>query len=122
MIDVVCGVICVNQKYLITQRGDVKNFGKWEFPGGKVYEGEHIFTCIKREIFEELNLEITPLNEITRYYFEKFNLIFILCNCKNNKTIQLNEHINFKWINSADFELYDFLDGDKEFIKNNFLK
>jgi 8-oxo-dGTP diphosphatase len=122
MIDVVCGVICVNQKYLITQRGDDRNYGKWELPGGKVKEGEHIFNSIKREIFEELNLEITPLNEITRYYFEKFNLIFILCNCENNKTIQLNEHINLKWINSADFELYDFLDGDKEFIKNNFLQ
>lgn len=39
MIDVVCGVICVNQKCLITQRGDVKNFGKWEFPSGETNEG-----------------------------------------------------------------------------------
>ena len=121
MIDVVCGVICVNDKYLITQRGDVKNYGKWEFPGGKVNEGEHIFTSIKREIFEELNLEITPLNEITRYPFEKYNLIFVLCKCDNNNTIQLNEHINFKWINRVDFELYDFLDGDKKFIKSQIL-
>lgn len=121
MIDVVCGVICVNQKYLITQRGDNRNYGKWEFPGGKVKKGEDIFTSIKREIFEELNLEITPLKEITRYPFEKFNLIFVSCNCENNKTIKLNEHINFKWINSANFELYDFLDGDKKFLKNQFL-
>lgn len=121
MIDVVCGVICVNQKYLITQRGDDSNYGKWEFPGGKVKKGEDIFTSIKREISEELNLDISPIKEITRYCFEKYNLIFILCNCKNNKTIQLNEHINFKYINRVDFELYDFLEGDKKFINSNIL-
>lgn len=122
MIDVVCGVICVNQKYLITQRGDGKNFGKWEFPGGKVKEGEHIFNSIKREISEELNLDITPLKEITRYPFEKLNLIFILCKCQNDNNIQLTEHINFEWLYITDFDSYDFLDGDKKFIESQILK
>ena len=35
-INVVCGVIVKDNKYLITQRGDSKNLNKWEFPGGKV--------------------------------------------------------------------------------------
>lgn len=122
MIDVVCGVICVNQKYLITQRGDERNYGKWEFPGGKVKKGEDIFTSIKREISEELNLVVSPLKEITRYPFEKFNLIFILCECQNYNDLQLKEHISFKWLNHTYFETFDFLDGDKQFIQSNFLQ
>jgi 8-oxo-dGTP diphosphatase len=122
MIDVVCGVICVNQRYLITQRGDIKHFGKWEFPGGKVKEGEDIFTSVKREIFEELNLDILPVREITRYSFENLNLIFILCECLNDNTIQLTEHINFEWSDITDFDSYDFLDGDKKFIQSQYLK
>ena len=46
-IKVVCGVIFKNNKYLITQRGDFKNFKKWEFPGGKVEPYENIFDAIK---------------------------------------------------------------------------
>jgi 8-oxo-dGTP diphosphatase len=122
MIDVVCGVICVNDKYLITQRGDDKNYGKWEFPGGKVKEGEHIFNSIRREISEELNLEIIPLKEITRYPFEKFNLIFILCECHDYNNLQLKEHISFEWLNITDLESIDFLDGDKPFVQSNILK
>ena len=122
MIDVVCGVICVNDKYLITERGDDKNYGKWEFPGGKVKEGEHIFNSIRREISEELNLEIIPLKEITRYPFEKFNLIFILCECHDYNNLQLKEHISFEWLNITDLESIDFLDGDKPLVLSNSLK
>ena len=46
MIDVVCGVIKNGDKYLITQRGDKMNEGKWEFPGGKVKENEHLYDSI----------------------------------------------------------------------------
>ena len=67
MIDVVCGVIIHEDRILITQRGDEKNYGKWEFPGGKVITGEHPFDSIKRELIEELKLEVEPMKEITRY-------------------------------------------------------
>ena len=118
MIDVVCGVIENGDKYLITQRGDKTNYGKWEFPGGKVKENEYPFNSIKREIKEELNLEISPLREIIRYQFKVFNLIFIQCEIlETNPEINLNEHLNYKWIEIKDFKLYDFIEGDTEFIK-----
>jgi len=118
MIDVVCGVIKNGDKYLITQRGDKKNYGKWEFPGGKVKENEHPFDSIKRELFEELELEINPIHEITRYPFKKHNLIFILCNPLNISDIRLKEHKSLTWVSKEEFKNFTFLEGDEKFIRN----
>ena len=76
-IDVVCGVLIKNGKYLITQKGEGKNHSLWEFPGGKVNPNETCFEAICREIKEELGIIITPKNEIMRYEYDEYNLIFI---------------------------------------------
>mgnify|MGYP001409025024 CR=1 FL=1 len=117
MVDVVCGVIKNEDKYLIAQRGDEKNYGKWEFPGGKVKENEHPFDSIKREIREELNIEILPDREIIKYKFKGFNLIFIMCKIiQNEKLIKLDGHIDYKWIEINGFKSYEFIEGDVKFI------
>ena len=118
MIDVVCGVIKNGDKYLITERGDEKNYGKWEFPGGKVKENEHLFDSIKRELFEELELEINPIHEITRYPFKKFNLIFILCVPYNPNRIKLKEHLKSYWVQSDELLDYSFIEGDLKFVES----
>jgi len=118
MINVVCGVIKNGDNYLITQRGDEKNHGKWEFPGGKIKENEHPFDSIKRELFEELELEIIPIHEITRYPFKKFNLIFILCDPINPKKIKLKEHLKFHWVQTDKLLDYSFIEGDLKFIES----
>ena len=75
-LDVVCGVVRNDKgEYLITQRGDEKNYGKWEFPGGKLKDNELPFDSIKRELLEELELKVNPINEIKRYTYKQFNLI-----------------------------------------------
>lgn len=118
MVDVVCGVIKNGDKYLITQRSDEKNYGKWEFPGGKVKENEYPFDSIKREIKEELNIEISPQREIKRYQYKEFNLIFIQCEIlERNPEIDLNEHLDYKWIEINKFISYEFIEGDLKFIK-----
>ena len=116
-IKVVCGVIVKNNKYLITQRGDSKNLNKWEFPGGKVEPFENIFDAIKRELKEELIIEVTPIKILLEYDYKKYNLCFIECALGSNKII-LNEHLNFTWISKQEFEFYDFLDGDNIFINS----
>ena len=116
-INVVCGVIVKDNKYLITQRGDSKNFNKWEFPGGKVEPFENIFDAIKRELKEELSIEVTPIKKLLEYNYKKYNLCFIECALGSNKII-LNEHLNFTWISKKEFEIYDFLEGDNIFINS----
>lgn len=119
MIKVVCGVIFKCDKYLITKRGDVMYYGKWEFPGGKVLKNEGIFDAIKREILEELNIKIKPQEEVLRYEFDKYYLIFIKCKFNDvENSIILSEHLEYKWVRKEDFNKYDFMDGDIKFIKH----
>lgn len=71
-IDVVAGVIIWEDRVLLHQRrkGDMLE-GTWEFPGGKVEEGEGQKEALKREILEELNLEIEVkerLGEVVHRY------------------------------------------------------
>lgn len=116
IIRVVCGFIINEDKVLIAQRSDKDNYGKWEFPGGKIKKGEKIFSSIKREIKEELNLEITPLKEVHRYSHLSFLLIFIECNCSNPKSVKLTEHLNYKWVKLNQLLEFDLLEGDRNFV------
>ena len=55
---VVAAVIRDNDKIFATQRGYGELKGGWEFPGGKIEEGETPQEALKREIMEELDTEI----------------------------------------------------------------
>ena len=58
-IDVTCAIISFNNKILVVQRSEnMKLPLKWEFPGGKIENGESEKECIKREIKEKLNIKI----------------------------------------------------------------
>ena len=117
---VVCGVIInKNKEILITKRGDKNNYGKWEFPGGKVNLDEDNFTCLIRELKEELDIDIEPEKELLSYNFKNYNLTFISGRIKSIK-ITLTEHLDYKWINFLEIDSFDFLEGDLKFIK--FLK
>jgi 8-oxo-dGTP diphosphatase len=128
-IDVVCGVIYnSNNQLLIAQRGDLNNYGKWEFPGGKVQSDEPIPDSIKREILEELSIEILVKEKVFENEIEIdgtiYNLIFLSCLYKSGD-ILLKEHLNYEWIENNQLDDYDFLEGDFEFInqlKNDNIK
>jgi mutator protein MutT len=68
--DVVIG-ICSNKdgKYLVAKRLSEDNFGDlWEFPGGKVEEGESQRTALKREWQEELGVDINITRKLATLY------------------------------------------------------
>jgi len=120
IINVVCGVIYNSKnQFLITQRGDNSNYGKWEFPGGKMMKNESIIESIEREIYEELSIKVKgnkKLFESSIQINEKiYNLIFVHCRYISGQ-IDLKEHLNYEWINIKQLNVYDFLTGDLEFI------
>ena len=71
MINVTCAIILFNSKVLVTQRSENMSLPlKQEFPGGKLEENESEIECIKREIKEELNIEIDIINQLSNSIFD----------------------------------------------------
>ena len=105
-------IIVENKKILCVQRNKSKYdyiSYKYEFPGGKLEEGENEEDALKREIGEELNLVIDVAEKflvVTHEYLD-FNLTMHSYLCKaNTEQLVLKEHIDAKWLNKDElFEL-----------------
>ena len=119
-LDVVAAIIIKNGKYFIAQRNRNKHMGlSWEFPGGKVEKGETFDIALKREIKEELNIDIAINNKLgeENYNDEKINvkLHYFLCSHTSGE-IYLNEHEDSAWITKNEFKNYNFAEGDSDII------
>lgn len=117
-VEVVAAVIFHNNKILCVQRGDNKyNYiaYKYEFPGGKVEYGESFEEAIKREILEELNLEIiidSRFITITHDYPDfVLTMHSFICSCNSTK-LELSEHIAFKWLDKNELSTLDWAAAD----------
>lgn len=117
-VEVVAAVIFHNNKILCVQRGDNKyNYiaFKYEFPGGKVESGETNEAAIKREILEELSLEISIDSQFLTVNHEYPDFILtmhsFICFC-DNPSIELSEHIDFKWLDKTELKTLDWAAAD----------
>jgi 8-oxo-dGTP diphosphatase len=125
LIDVTCAIIIINNKILVTQRSEKMKLPlKWEFPGGKLEENESKIDCIKREIKEEINIDIEILkklsNSIYNYGDFKINLIPFLAKHILGE-IKLTEHRDYKLLEKAELLDLDWAEADlpivEEFLK-----
>lgn len=115
---VTAAVLCREGKYLLCERGGTDPLAlKWEFPGGKLEEGESPQTCIIREIKEELCLDIEVLKHFTdsvyRYSTGEFLLKAYLVQVVGG-TMKLMVHNKVAWVAPDDLLKYDLLPADIE--------
>ena len=103
-IEVVAAIIFSENKVLCVQRNHNKYDYislKYEFPGGKIEEGESQEQALKREIMEELNMDIDIIRSFLTVYhkYPDFHLTMhsYICLCKET-TLILREHVDFKWL------------------------
>ena len=114
---VVAGILFDHDKsILLAQRSAEKSFPlQWEFPGGKIEEGENSKEALKRELFEELNIKIDKIklfdSVVHEYELFRANIEFFLINEWSGKLIN-KEGQNLHWKKLNDLRGLNILDAD----------
>ncbi|HEY8910638.1 MAG TPA: (deoxy)nucleoside triphosphate pyrophosphohydrolase [Desulfosporosinus sp.] len=116
MKEVTAAILFKDNKVLIAQRAPGENMaGKWEFPGGKIEPGETPKECLKREIREELNVDIKVLDffgeSIYAYHSGTIKLLAFRCEWVSGD-FTLNVHSHIVWANRLELDGYDFSPAD----------
>ena len=120
-LNVVAGVIKKNDLYFVAKRNRNKHLGlKWEFPGGKVKKDEKQEDALKREIKEELGIDVIILKKIALkvYNDHKINIIlhYYLCEFRYGE-IKLYEHEDSEWLKKEEIFKYDMVEGDMSILE-----
>jgi 8-oxo-dGTP diphosphatase len=123
MIAVVAGLIGKRGRLLICQRRRGSLFElQWEFPGGKLHEGESPEAGLARELREELGVKATIGPEVyrTQHRYKEHaaptGLMFFLVE-KLSGTPKNRVFERMIWVWPGDLLKYDFLAGDRELVR-----
>lgn len=118
-IEVVAAIIYKDGAYFATQRGYGEFEGMWEFPGGKIEPGESRESALKREIQEELcvNISVEDFICTTDYDYPSFHLTMhcYLCSIESGE-IELREHKSARWLIVDMLDSVEWLPADKEVV------
>jgi 8-oxo-dGTP diphosphatase len=114
MIQVVCGILIWNDKVLIGKRKLDNKYhpGKWEFPGGKVEDGESHWRGIIREFKEELDIEVHPFHQLRPVSNDRIELTPFTLKLVSGKA-KLIEHDDVKFVDKDEFFKMDLTDLNK---------
>jgi 8-oxo-dGTP diphosphatase len=110
-----------NGRILVCQRKKNSRYGlKWEFPGGKVESGESIQDCVKRELREELSVDVETIgrmkSQVNRYNDGgMFEVTYCFILQFRGRPVN-NAFEEIRWVTLADLQSMDILEGNKSFV------
>jgi 8-oxo-dGTP diphosphatase len=119
---VVAGLIVKDGKLLVCQRTRHQTMPlKWEFPGGKIEEGEQPRYALRRELEEELGILATVGDEVRRIQHEYPNggmveLRFFIVR-EYQREIENRIFRDMQWAEPKDLPAYDFLEADLTLVQ-----
>jgi len=120
-VPVTAAIIRKDNKVLIAKRKRALMGSPWEFPGGKAENNETLQECLKRELYEELGIEV----EVGAFLCSHKHVL----NCKSaihlyayevthlSGEFQLMDHEEIRWVAVDELERYNFPDADRMIIK-----
>jgi len=122
------GIIRFNRKVLIIQRSSNDDIGAnaWEFVGGKLEFDEDLISALKREVQEEVGLDINVLKLAYASTFKtnpnrQVVILTYFCDCDNDVITLSNEHQDFTWVNNSQLENHIAKEILKDLVDNNIL-
>lgn len=115
-IKVACGVIWLDGKVFIARRKPGKSLqGFWEFPGGKLEDGEEPESALARELEEELGMKV----KISRFFgsrthhYESFSIELIAYTCEFiEASYHLTDHDQFLFVKPHELPNYQIAPAD----------
>jgi 8-oxo-dGTP diphosphatase len=116
-IRVVAAVVEQEGRYLITQRRSSAALPLlWEFPGGRIEEGETDAAALKREVRHRLGVEVEPgqLISFVSHPYERYVVDLYLYECRISAGEPAPLAVSaFKWVTSAEFDQHRFTPADE---------
>ncbi|MBQ6378819.1 MAG: (deoxy)nucleoside triphosphate pyrophosphohydrolase [Prevotella sp.] len=125
-IEVVAAIIHDDEgRVFATQRGYGDYKDGWEFPGGKIEQGETPEEALKREIWEELETKIVVerLIQTVDYDYPAFHLTMHCFWCHiGSGSLTLKEHEAARWLKPEELDSVDWLPADRIVVRGRRLK
>ena len=118
-LNVVAAIIHNDGKILATKRGYGEFINQWEFPGGKIEDGETKEEALIREIKEELNVEIEITNFALdiEYQYPTFYLKMACFDCIiKSGTPKLLEHNDARWLSKEELDDVNWIPADVDAV------
>ncbi|MCC9167069.1 (deoxy)nucleoside triphosphate pyrophosphohydrolase [Pontibacter harenae] len=113
---VTCAIVEQNDRVLVTQRNKhMSQAMLWEFPGGKLEIDETEKECVRRELKEELQIEVEPIHQLApvEHTYSDKDIILIPFVCQyTSGNVSLAEHNAYQWAELSDLTSYDWCPAD----------
>jgi len=120
---VVAALILKDDRILVCQRTRHQTMPlKWEFPGGKIEEGEEPHEALRRELDEELGIDATIGEEVSRirHQYKTGNSVELRFHVVNQYRGEIENRIfrDVRWARRSELPSYDFLEADCALVKD----
>jgi len=116
MTNVTCAIIEKEGKILIARCAEGQKLaGKWEFPGGKVEDGESPEECLKRELEEEFGIQVEVGEFITsnKHTYEHISIELMAYRVKYiSGEFTLTDYDTIEWVAPEELLNYDLAEAD----------
>ena len=121
MVDVAVGVIRAGSRILVCQRNKSSRYPlKWEFPGGKIENGESVSEGLQRELREELGIEARIGPELYRqeWVYPDSGTFRVFYHWVDAYTGLLRNNVfeQVSWVEASELPHVDMLEGNKEVV------